>query len=67
VSATMDSPDRNAMAIPLNDVKQTGRNVEFGIKVAHASFKGTLNQKSTELSGQYGQEQDVVPLTLKKK
>jgi hypothetical protein len=67
VSATMDSPARNAMAIPLNDVKQTGKNVEFGIKVAHANFKGTLNQEGTELSGQFGHEQDAAPLTLRKK
>ena len=67
VLATMDSPARNAMAIPLNDVKQTGENVEFGIKVAHATFKGTLNHEGTELSGQFGHEQDIVQLTLKKK
>ena len=48
LSATMDSPAGNAMAIPLNDVKQTGQNVEFGIRVAHPSFKGTLNQEGTE-------------------
>ncbi len=63
----MDSPAANAMAIPVNDVKQTGQNVEFGIRVAHATFKGTLNQEGTELSGQFGHEQEVVPLTLKKK
>jgi hypothetical protein len=66
VSATMDSPARNALAIPLNDVKQTGQKVEFGIKVAHANFKGTLNREGTELSGQFGHEQDIVQLTLKK-
>jgi hypothetical protein len=67
VSATMDSPARNAMAIPLNDVKQSGRNVEFGLKVANATFKGTLNSEGTELSGQFGHDQDVMQLTLKKK
>jgi hypothetical protein len=67
VSATMDSPARNAMAIPLNDVKQTGQNVEFGIRVAHANFKGTLNREGTELSGQFGHEQDTIQLILKKK
>jgi hypothetical protein len=66
VLATMDSPARNATAITLNDVKQTGQNVEIGIRVAHATFKGTLNPEGTELSGQFGHEQDVVPLTLRK-
>jgi hypothetical protein len=67
VSATMDSPVRNAMAIPLNDVKQSGRNVEFGLKVAHASFQGTLNQEGTELAGQFIHEGAGTAMTLKRK
>lgn len=51
VAATIDTPDSNAIGLPLNDVKQTGREIEFGIKVAHGSFKGTLNQEGTELVG----------------
>jgi len=31
------------MAMPLNDVKQTGQKVEFGLKIAHAAFQGALN------------------------
>jgi hypothetical protein len=65
--AGMGVPSPNAMAIPLNEVKQTGQNVGIGIKVAHATFKGTLNQEGTELSGQFSHEQDIVQLTLKKK
>jgi len=53
--------------LPLNDVKQIGQNVEFGIKVAHASFQGTLNQECTELAGQWGHEKSHMPLTLRKK
>jgi hypothetical protein len=63
----MDSPARNAMVIPLNDVKQTGQNVDSGIKLARATFTGTLNQEGTELSEQLVHEQDVVQLTLRKK
>jgi hypothetical protein len=66
VLAIMDSPARNAVAIFLNDVKQSGCNVEFGMKVPNATFKGTLNPEGTELSGQFAHEQDVAQLTLKK-
>ena len=66
VAATMDSPDRNAMAMPLNDVKQTGQKVEFGMRIAHGAFQGTLNKEGTELAGQFAHEENSVPLTLRK-
>jgi hypothetical protein len=67
VTATIDTPDTKAMGLPLNDVKQTGQKVEFGIRVAHASFQGTLNQEGTELAGQFMHESEGVPMTLRKK
>ncbi len=67
VAATMDSPARNAMAIPLNDVKQAGSNVEIGVRVAHARFRGALNSAGTELTGQWMHEEMTMPLTLRKK
>lgn len=67
VAATIDTPDSGAMGLPLNNVKQTGQKVEFGIKVANASFQGTLNQECTELAGQFGPEENLSPLTLRKK
>ncbi len=67
VAATMDSPARNAVAIPLNDVKQAGSKVEIGVRVAHARFQGTLNSAGTELAGQWTHEEMTMPLTLRKK
>ncbi len=68
VAATMDSPDRNAMAMPLNDVKQTGQKVEFGLKIAGASFQGSLNKEGTELALQMIHGADSTPfITLRKK
>ncbi len=67
VSATMDIFRRYVRAIPLDNVKQTGRNVEFELQLTHAAFKGTLNREGTELSGEFSQEQDVVQLTLHKR
>lgn len=67
VAATMDSPDRNAVAMPLNDVKQTGQKVEFGLKIAGASFQGSLNKEGTELALQMIHDGGSMPLTLRKK
>jgi hypothetical protein len=58
---------RAAGGVPLNDVKQTGQKVEFGLKVAHGSFEGTLNKDGTELAGELTHEGGSTPLTLRKK
>jgi hypothetical protein len=67
VAATLDSLDRNAMGVPLNDVKQAGAKVAFGVRVAHSRFEGTLNKEGTELAGQWTHEQGGVPFTLRKR
>jgi hypothetical protein len=67
VRATLDNPDGSAMGLPLNNVKQSGEKVAFGIKIAHGSFQGTLNKEGTELSGQFTHEAESVPMTLRKK
>jgi hypothetical protein len=67
VAATIDTPDSGAMGLPLNNVKQTGQKVEFGVKIAHGAFQGALNPEGTELAGQFTHEQGSLPLTLRKK
>jgi hypothetical protein len=67
VAATMDNPERNFMAMPLNNVKQTDQKVEFGLKIAESTFQGSLNKESTELAGQLIHEAGSMPLTLRKK
>ena len=65
VLATFDTS--NATNLPLNDVKQTGQKVEFGMRIAHGTFQGTLNKEGTELVGQFTHEANSVPMTLLKK
>jgi hypothetical protein len=67
VAATIDTPDSGAMGLPLNNVKQTGQKVEFGLKIAQSAFQGALNPEGTELAGQFTNEQGSMPLTLRKK
>jgi len=65
VMTTFDTP--TATDLPLNDVKQTGQKVEFGMRIAHGAFQGTLNKEGTELAGQFTHEANRTPLTLRKK
>jgi hypothetical protein len=67
VAATIDTPDTGGFGLPLNDVKQVGQQIELGIRIAHAEFRGTLNQESNEIAGQFGHEKQFAPMTLKKK
>lgn len=67
VAATIDIPVQNAVGMPLNDVKQTGDKITFGLKIAHASFEGALNTERTELKGQLGHGEQTMPVALKKK
>jgi len=63
----LDGPGGNGMRFSLNDVKQSGASVEFGMRIAHGSFKGSLNPEGTELAGQYTHDASSVPMTLRKK
>ena len=67
VTATMDSPDRNMFGLPLNDVKQTSKNVQFGVRIAQSQFQGTLNERGSEMAGKFGHEENSMPLTLTKR
>ena len=71
VAATMDSRNAgrnlNAVGMPLNDVKQAGQKVEFGIKIGGSSFQGTMNKEGTEIAGQLNAGPTPTPLTLRKK
>jgi hypothetical protein len=67
VAATIDTPDTGGLGLPLNAVKVAGRKVEFGIRIAHAAFQGTLSADGSELAGQFTHDETGVPLTLRKK
>jgi hypothetical protein len=53
--------------MPIDNVKQSGAKVEFGLKIAHASFQGTLDKEQRELKGRLGHEDQQMEVTLRKK
>jgi hypothetical protein len=65
VSATIDIPATKSVAMPIDHVKQSGDRVEFGLKIAHGAFQGTL--KGAELTGELGHDGQSMPMVLKKK
>ena len=46
---------------------QTDQKVEFGMRIAHGAFQGTLNREGNEPAGQSTHEAKHTPLTLRKK
>jgi hypothetical protein len=66
VKATMDSPDQNAMDLPVSDIVQKGSTLEFQLRIAGGSFRGTLNQEGTQLAGDWTQNGATMPMKLKK-
>lgn len=66
VKATVDSPDQNALGLPLTGIVQKGSAIELLFKVAGGAYKGTLNAEGTELTGEWTQGGGTFPLKLKK-
>jgi hypothetical protein len=68
VEATFQNLSLGQGAVPMNDVRQSGQKVEFGLKVGHSSFQGKLNEEGTVLDGKMTHEgAPATPLTLRKK
>lgn len=65
LTGKLDSIDHGAFGLPLQDVVLDNSEFRFVLKVAGASFKGTLNEAGTEISGTFTQGGDL-PLVLKK-
>ncbi|HZU24344.1 MAG TPA: hypothetical protein VFA04_02415 [Bryobacteraceae bacterium] len=63
---TLTSVDQGNAEIPLSQVTQNGRSVTFGVLVIGGSFSGELNEAGTELSGQWTQGPNQLPLVFTK-
>jgi hypothetical protein len=63
-AGTLTSVDQGNNEIPLSQVTQKGRSVEFNVRVIGGSFSGELNEAGTEIKGQWTQGPNNLPLVL---
>jgi pimeloyl-ACP methyl ester carboxylesterase len=66
LTATLDSIDQGAMAIPFDSVTITGDTVKLEMKVASASFEGRLSTDGSMIDGTWTQGGVPRPLVLKR-
>ncbi len=51
LSATLDSPERGVMGVPVDDLRRDGAKVSFGIKAVGFRFEGELGASGQEIRG----------------
>jgi len=66
LTARLDVPDQGASDLPIDTISSEGQSVRFSAKNLGLSYEGTLNNESSEISGQLTQGPAVYPLTLKR-
>jgi pimeloyl-ACP methyl ester carboxylesterase len=60
------SPDQGQKELPLDSITLEDRVLSFSATNAGATYKGTLNEKGTEVVGEWAQAGKTWPLTLKR-
>jgi hypothetical protein len=66
ITAKLDSPDQNAMGLPVTTIARDGAKLKFELKQIAGSFEGTINPELTTISGTWTQGGGSLPLTLKR-
>ena len=65
-TATMDSIDQGAKDVPISAITLSNRTVRLELGSMQAGYRGSLNARATEISGQWQQRGQTLPLTLKR-
>jgi hypothetical protein len=63
-TATMDSIDQGATDIPVNAITLSNSAVQFQLASLQARYKGDLNARATEMSGEWQQGGTKIPVTF---
>lgn len=66
LSATMDSPDQNATGIPVAKATFVDGKLSLDVAKVGGSYLGTLDAEKGEISGNWQQSGQTIPLVLKK-
>jgi pimeloyl-ACP methyl ester carboxylesterase len=66
LSATMDSPDQNAMGMPVTSVTRDGASFKLEMKQIPGRFEGKIAQDLSTIDGTWTQGGNALPLLLKR-
>ncbi len=66
LSGTMDSPDQGANGLKIDSVALENATLKFAMRALGATYEGTLNQSSDEISGKFTQGGVTFPLNFKR-
>ncbi|UCC40203.1 MAG: hypothetical protein JSV96_01740 [Candidatus Aminicenantes bacterium] len=66
LKATVDSPDQEAMDIPLDNVTFENNTLRFELTSAQAKYEGKLDELGDMIEGEYSQGGSSFPLILKR-
>ena len=67
MTATLDSPDQGAFALPAASITRTGTKLQFVMKQIGGEFSGTLDAGLTAIDGTFTQLGNSMPLVLKRR
>jgi hypothetical protein len=63
---TLVSVDQGGTKIPLSEIKIDANEISFGAKAVNGTYKGRLNPEKNQISGDWSQFGNSLPLNLKK-
>ena len=63
---TLQSPDQGPARFPVSEITVKDDSVQFAVKTIGGSYKGSLNEDSTKMSGTWSQGGNSLPLSLEK-
>jgi pimeloyl-ACP methyl ester carboxylesterase len=66
LTATLDSPDQGATAIPIDAISVRENSLRFDMKSLDATYQGKFNQDGSQIEGEFTQVGQTFKLTLKR-
>lgn len=66
-TGSLVSLDQGAIDLAITNIVQTGNKLSYDVKMVGGKFSGTVNEGQTELTGEWSQGGQQLPLTMKKK
>jgi hypothetical protein len=66
LTGKLDSPDQGANDMPIEDVSWKDGKFRFELKVVKASYEGKVNESKSEVTGDWKQSGQTIPVTFKR-